>query len=268
MILDRIAIEEAGTNPTRQAAAIHTQLDLAVGPAPVFDIARALDIADIRVASLKGFEAALVTTPERDTGAVLLNEASSPQRRNFSLAHELGHFLNPWHRPIGDRGFECSRRDMIASGTRNQHIRQEAEANRFAIELLAPPRLMKPFLAGGPDLAAILVAGAEFDISKAAAARRYVELHDAPLAIVFSHKGKVTFVDRSSDFPFVELWTGDKLPKVSIPEDESRITDWLPLDPDDWLQPGNSHDLLGQTLSQVNDHAMTLLSLDDVEDDG
>jgi hypothetical protein len=36
---------------------------------------------------------------------------------------------------------------------KNRHLRQEAEANRLAIELIAPVRLLRPFLFGIPDLA-------------------------------------------------------------------------------------------------------------------
>lgn len=263
-----MALADAGAAPARLAQAIHDQLDLAQGPVPMFDIARALDIHDIRIVSTKGFEAALVTTPERESGAVVLNADSAPRRRNFSLGHELGHFLNPWHTGAGDGGFQCSRSDMTASdaATQSRHLRQEAEANRFAIELLAPQRLMKPFLAGEADLSAITAAGEHLDISRAAAARRYVELHGAPLAVVFSHRGRVAFIDRSADFPFVELWTGNPLPEVEIPDDQGAVSDWTPLDADAWLRAGTEVELFAQTLRQADGHAMTLLSVEGGEE--
>jgi Zn-dependent peptidase ImmA (M78 family) len=49
------------------------------------------------------FEGALLTTAERDTGAIVVNKNASPQRQRFTLAHELGHLLNPWHVPHGER---------------------------------------------------------------------------------------------------------------------------------------------------------------------
>lgn len=257
-------IEEAGANPSRQAAEIHAQLDLAKGPAPIFDIARALDITDIRIAPLKGFEAALITTPERDTGAVALNETSSARRRNFSLAHELGHFLNLWHKPVGDGGFACSRKDMIADGAgsaRNRHLRQETEANRFAIELLAPPRLMKPFLRAEPDIAAIVEAGDHLDISKAAAARRYVELHDAMLAVIFSRDGKMIGYACGEGFPFIVPRVGRRMPDPARPA-EGRMSDWDGVDAEEWVARTQGVELFGQTLGQSDGHAMTLLSLE------
>ncbi len=96
--LDRMTIEEAGPNPKRIAASIHTQLALLSGPVPIHQVAEALDIVEIRQVPLKGLEGALVSTPERDIGSIVVNSASSAQRQRFSVAHELGHFLNPWHK--------------------------------------------------------------------------------------------------------------------------------------------------------------------------
>ncbi len=79
--LDRIAVEEAGANAQRLAAAIHAQLPDLVPPVPIETIALALDIEEIRVEPLTGFEAALVTTPEKGRGSILVNANSSPRRR-------------------------------------------------------------------------------------------------------------------------------------------------------------------------------------------
>ena len=46
--LDRMAVEEAGPNPQRLAEAIHRQINLATGSVPVAEIARALDIIEIK----------------------------------------------------------------------------------------------------------------------------------------------------------------------------------------------------------------------------
>lgn len=99
----------------------------------------ALDIDEIREESLTNLEAALVTTTERDRGMILLNRQSSSQRRRFSLAHEMLHFLNHTHEQTSENGFRCTKSDMRVTGqTRDRHQRQEVEANTFAIELLAP----------------------------------------------------------------------------------------------------------------------------------
>jgi hypothetical protein len=84
--LDRMAIEEAGPDPERIAASIHMQLALLSGPVPIHQVAEALDIVEIRLVPLKGLEGALVSTPERDIGSIVVNSASSAQRQRFSVA--------------------------------------------------------------------------------------------------------------------------------------------------------------------------------------
>ena len=181
--LDRMAIEELGPNPERLAAAIYDQLQHKGGTVPVAAIATSLDIIEIREAPLQGLEGALIAPADRNLGAILINSRSPSARRLFTLAHELGHFLNPWHRPEGSSGsFVCSLSDVAtswrkASSSARRRYVQEAEASCFAIELLAPPRLMRRYLGGIPDLARVLSLSDELGLSREAAARRYVELH-------------------------------------------------------------------------------------------
>jgi len=158
LALDRMEIDEAGRNdPVRLAEAIHRQLGSSSGPVPVREIALALDIVEIREESLASFEGALVTSHERSEGSILVNRSSNRQRRRYSIGHELLHFLNPLHEQTTANGFECSRADMALSGRLDggglrRHDRQEVEANRFAIELLAPVTRMRSFLGGFADL--------------------------------------------------------------------------------------------------------------------
>jgi Zn-dependent peptidase ImmA (M78 family) len=170
-------IEDSGPNPERLAAAIHLQVRHASGPVPIYEIAEALDIVEIREAPMRGLEGAVVTTPDRNVGSIVVNSRSHPVRRRFTLAHELGHFLNPWHRP-SDRsgGFSCTRADLgngwrrRASAHVSRHVAQEIEANRFAIELLAPTRLLRPYLSGIPDLAKVIELADDLGLSREAGA--------------------------------------------------------------------------------------------------
>ena len=66
LTLDRMAIEEAGSNPEKLAEALHRQLNYSTGKVPIEEIATALDIAEVRHEKLESFEGALLTTPERD----------------------------------------------------------------------------------------------------------------------------------------------------------------------------------------------------------
>jgi hypothetical protein len=57
-----------------------------------------------------------------------------PGRQNFTIAHELGHYL--LHRKTRDE-FQCSQRDILMRGETIDR-RQETEANVFASYLLMP----------------------------------------------------------------------------------------------------------------------------------
>lgn len=275
IVLDRMEVEEVGVNPVRLAAAIHDQLGPRPGAVPVEAIARALDITAIRFEPLSNIEGALVTMLERDTGQILVNATSPPRRRRFTIAHELGHFLNVWHVSTSPTGFGCSRDDLRASlrgrydRERDRHLRQEAEANMFAIELLAPGHRLRPFLAGVPDLAKVLALSDEFDISREAGVRRYVECHRDTLAVVFSRGNCVVYYDAGNRFPRLALRKDSPLPDLPTSRAGVHLSDTEEAEPTEWLLGSGRYELTAQTLHQQDGWAMTLLSAEELdEDDG
>lgn len=273
LALDRMAIEEAGPNPERLAAAIHEQLRHKSGEIPVAAIAAALDIVEIKEAPLQSLEGALIAPDDRNVGAIVVNSESSPARRRFTLAHELGHFLNPWHRPEGGSGSSaCSRADVATpwrgpSASLPGRRAQEAEANRFAIELLAPPRLVRRYLLGIPDLAKALSLSREFGLSREAGARRYVELHEEPTALVFSAEGVVRYIERNPAFPFLSCRPGQRLPSPPPAADASGLSAHEECASGDWLARPGRDALIVQTLSQRHGYAITLLAFDAADSD-
>ncbi len=76
---------------------------------------------------------------------VLVNSGKSRVRQRFTMAHELGHVLIPWHRgSIVD--------EIDASGTfDSEYFATEAEANRFASELLMPSCWVTEELSGSEN---------------------------------------------------------------------------------------------------------------------
>jgi hypothetical protein len=274
--LGRMEIEEAGPNPARLAAAIHGQLGNESGPVPVHDIATALDIDEIRAEPLINLEGALLARPERPKGKILVNGNSSRQRQRFTISHELGHFLNVWHQPTGVDGFHCSRDDIQtgrwdANREATRHTRQEAEANRFAIELLLPRARLTGALSAAPDLDVILSAASENDVSRAATARRFVELHDATIAIAFSHKGILSYWAKQDNFPRVSFWKAEQMPELPLAVSGANLSPLQDTDPVDWLVMSANTELTVQTLHQQNGYAMTLLVVEtgpNADDDG
>lgn len=64
---------------------------------------------------------------------VWVSSVSPPVRRRFTLAHEIGHIIIPWHNGTIIDDIEAPR-----SGEKGKYREMEAEANRFAAELLMP----------------------------------------------------------------------------------------------------------------------------------
>lgn len=261
--LHRMELDEAGTNPERIAPAIHKAVGDCPGPVPVHDIARTLDIVDIREENMVGLEGALITSPERPDGLILVNRRSSRPRRRFTIAHELGHFLMVHHVMVEATGFRCRKQDMAAEspGRKNssegRHLRQEAEANRFAIELLAPRSRLRPILKRLPDLARVLEISETFSISKEAAARRYVDLHTASLAVLFLHRGKVVYLQKSNNFPWLAIGPGQTLPGPR--ETRPGLSEIEEVDPAHWFDRAGNIELQLQVLGQEGDRAIVLL---------
>jgi Zn-dependent peptidase ImmA (M78 family) len=277
MQIDRMELADLG-NPDQLAAAILRQIpDLPI-PVPVEAIARALDITGIRALETEGFEGGLITYADKSEGIVLVNMRSQPQRQRFTVGHELGHFVSPWHKPKHGNQFLCTADDMRRL-TANKHDRaevMEVEANRFAAELLLPKEPFRKDLRrlASPDMEHILRLARKYDISREATGRRYVELHDEPCAILFSHDARLRYACRSRDFPFLDIQKGDPLPATSLSAqsraDQGEISDWVEIDAGIWLatdQARRHGTVLEQTLAQRGGFRMTLLTLEAEESD-
>lgn len=266
--LDRIEIESVGGDPVRLARAIHRQMPDHEGAVPVHDIAHALDIEEIRERPLNSFEGCLITDRDKSRGAILVNASSGRRRRRYSVAHELCHFLSEKHEPTEPEGFRCTSDDMAYPARSGQHLKQEREANSFAIELLAPERLIRHRLRRPADLEHVLAIATDLDISREAAARRYAALHDERLAVVFSAGERVRYVEKGNGFPATAVWANDKLPPLPRkPRDDTDLTTLDEVSAHHWLSRPNNVSLYLQTLYQAKGYGMTLLVLEAGEDD-
>ena len=133
------------------------------------DVCRQLDIDSIEERPVTSFEAMLLMDEHKSWGAIVLAEGRKRERRRFSIAHELGHFLIPTHKGHAGDGFSCSIADLRVGDTREHDRRQriEAEANRFAAHLLMPPiRIRSALMLHQPDLREIVRQAGEFGVSR------------------------------------------------------------------------------------------------------
>lgn len=90
----------------------------------------------VKGAVFAGFDGALVPAPAGKKGwGILYNSGvTSPGRINFTLAHELGHYII--HRVAFPEGFQCGEDDFFDWDS--DFAKMEQQANTFAATLLMP----------------------------------------------------------------------------------------------------------------------------------
>lgn len=216
---------------------IESELPLAI---PLAELCAQLDVNSITEVDTNGFEAALVMDVNKAVGAIRLASNRSPQRRRYSNGHELGHFLIPTHRPQAGQGFECQLDDLHRLDLKEQNRRRriEAEANRFAAALLMPPSRFRSRMRATQGLADIVALANEFEVSKEAMARAYVDASREPIAVLILHKQIVTRVYRNADFPWISARIGQPVPHGSIASDlrlPRSMSEPEECDPEIWL---------------------------------
>lgn len=119
----------------RLAALVVGRRDLS----PPIDVeALAGDLADVELDLIPGACDGVVVglSSARKRPLIVIDSAAAPRRRRFTLAHEIGHVLLPWH--VGT--VACETGLMVSDPA-------EVEANRFAAELLVPSRWLGPVVA-------------------------------------------------------------------------------------------------------------------------
>lgn len=276
MQLDRFDLADIH-HPSALARKLHRQIGPLTAAVPVDEIAYALDIVDVRMDRFDGFEGMLLTDRVRSAGSILANTSKGDRRARFTVAHELGHFLMERHQLSEATGFRCAASDMRETREGRQELRQESQANRFAIELLAPASLVTPLLSTAPDLHDAQRLRDRLDISLEACVRRMIELRDETLAAVWSYEGRVRYFVKGGRFPFVTCKRREPIAKTSaairaIGKGKAGFTEFCEAHPLAWT--GRSDlELHEQTRVAASGHAVTLLwadmpDEDDDDDDG
>lgn len=271
--IDRIELADIA-NPVQLAKALLDQLPDLTLPVPIHDIATALDIIEIKPMTTSGFEGGLITDASKSTGCILVNQSNSSRRQRFTIGHELGHYLNPWH--TGEDGqFMCKSKDMVATGSStNNKQRMEIEANQFSAELLMPAKFMRNDVKrlSSPDVDHIVSLANNYDVSKESMGRRYIDFQEEPCTIIFSYNGIVSYTLKNQYFPRLSVWAKDLIPNDSITKKYNGHTgsssDWVECACDTWLSDSNKYaSVYEQVLTQDNGHRITLITLGEEADE-
>ncbi len=282
--IDEMELADIG-QPVKLAHELHRQLRAQLGRfplrAPLAAIAEKVGIVGIKEFETDAFEGTLVLKDGR--GAIGLRKGLRSGRRNFTLGHEIGHFLIPNHRFVR-RQFECATADMRRERgggnweSRPQLERIEVEANEFAAALLVPVpefREERRRLGGACDVAHIRQLAESFDVSQEMMAKIYVNAADEKAAIITSHKGVVRRMIPQAGFPYLGLRRdapipSDALTRVYRPANNDMISDLREVATHIWLERrGSVSAIYEQVFLQEDGWAMTLLVVDqeEVDDD-
>jgi len=128
------------------------------------------------------------TSDAKDEWGIIYNTAiRSKGRINFTLAHELGHYL--LHRIALEEGMiKCSRRDMLSWDA--AHAQREAEANEFASYLLMPRNLFEGLIRGQDISLKLLQQVADyFSVSLTAATLKWLQFTSKRAMLVVGKDG-------------------------------------------------------------------------------
>ena len=176
------------------------------------EVANSLNII-IKEKKLNGSEGRILI--KDNSGIITIdNSIFSEGKRNFVLAHEIGHFM--MHK---DSVMLYAETDM----TLNEWFKKgnhENEANSFATELLMPQKLFASKVENKKlSLSLIEELSFFFHTSILATFLRYVDFGKYPLMVIFIEKGVVKWKKSSEDFPFTWVSIGSKLPVYTVAGD-------------------------------------------------
>lgn len=271
--IDRMEIDDAGADPRKLAKSILDQLPRDTLKVPVRKIAEAIDIFEIREEALSGLEGALIVPPDKSEGLILIHQDRPEIRKRYTIAHEIGHYVHPYHRANSREGFRCRAKDFTIEKSKSNdlHARMEAQANEFAAELLMPAGAVADFIRSkaDADLRHILELARRHDVSREAAARRYIPRLGDAAAIVFSREGKIRYAKPNEFFPALSVSRHQPVPNSSISArskaDVGEVSECIEVDGLTWLREAKGVTLFEQTLAQQNGFRMTLLTAE-IED--
>lgn len=278
MSVSPIDLADCGSPEKLVVEILKAERDLPI-PVPIEALAHQLGITEIQKLEADGFIGGLVTTDTKSKGVILVSDNLFPGRRRFTIAHELGHFLIPTHKPEkGDR-FLCSIDDLLSldQKTADRRKRWEAEANRFAGLMLVPPPIFRKDanVSKDPDLKDILSLAKRYEVSKEVAGRCYVDYRHEPVAFVVTHNGRVLrSYKRKNDFPFITVQWGAPVPQNSLlmrrRHAVSETSDIEEIDAGVWLDVTfgqRAPTLYEQVHQQQGGYALILLSIDQPDED-
>jgi hypothetical protein len=179
------------------AKALLAELEV-TGPADARSIAKQLQL-EVNDLDVKGFDGALVRAKGTPFGAIIVRDSIRESgRKNFTVAHEIGHFILPGHE---DADLVCTSTEVGNWSGSTKGV--EREANEFAAELLMPELVVRGIVGRSePSLQLIQQIASSCQTSLSAAGWRFCYLTNHRCAIIWSAMETVSWSKRSEEFRF------------------------------------------------------------------
>jgi hypothetical protein len=194
---------------------------------------------------------------------ISVNGSDAPERRNFTICHELAHIILglpsehgsfPWWSYAG-------------------RSPNEIACDVCAAELLLPYHSFKPLADAAPfDFKTIGQLAGQFEASLMATGSRFAAVVDAPCAFILAEEGRVRYAARSGPLRDAKAWIspGSRLPLTSLSEklrasalytgpEEIAADLWF----DDWTRGGQLSEDARHSASW--DQTLSLIWFDDEE---
>ncbi len=189
-------------NPRDEATSFLEELGITELPIVPVEICRRLGIhyAEEQLAGLDGY---LILDPANGGSLICVNNRIIEQgRKNFTVAHELGHFCMDG---LNRKAFYCSSEVIESFKTTLDSV--EGKANEFASELLMPRNIYQPLVKKlEPGWDAIKELAGLSQTSLTATAIRFVDLSDFACCLIVSCDGKIRWFHKSEEFrPYVQM---------------------------------------------------------------
>ena len=142
---------------------------------------------------------------ESGIGIITVNsDISEPGQRKFVIAHELGHYFLS----RGTRNF-CREEDISGYKASNA---DERTANKFAAELIMPTKMVNEYIHWeGNAINIINQMSKMFNVSFTAAAIRYSEIGDKPIAVIASKDNKIIWVNANEKMKYKYVKIGSEV---------------------------------------------------------
>lgn len=174
--------------PEQYAQDIVSSFDLT----PPIDLTKICEKLDIRInyESLHSIEALLIISSGKKNIIIDNSRSLYPQRERFTIAHEIGHYIIPWHENLQ----QC---DKIVNFESNDEV--EKQANDFASELLVPKsNLLEDIKDKKVTLSLIKSLAKQYDVSLVVMARRVLEYTDTEAVVLIYYSNGKKYIQMKS----------------------------------------------------------------------